>query len=309
MKKNELYGLVGTILLNGIVILLMMYFTLSGAKDIIKPQEEMVEIMFGDGDGGAGAANPGGSVSEPIPSETSAPASTISTPTDNNPSEEDVMSQVDESAVEVPNKPVVKKPEAKPVEKQSVEDKLKQLEDLRQREAIRLQKIEDARLAQIATDRQNKANKAAAAMSAFGRGTGGGQGNGVGSGSGSGGGKGTGGDGFGNGNGSGGTGSTPGNPLGHGAGGGNTWSLAGRSLNGSLNRPSYVGDQEGKIIVSITVDRTGTVIATGIASGTTISDENQRAECKAAARKQKFTPDSKASGNVIGTITYNFKIE
>lgn len=319
MKKNELYGLIGTILINGLILLLLLLFSISGVKDIVKPQEQMLEVMFGDGDGGAGAADPGGSVSNPIMPDASMPTVASNTPTNNTASDatddENVMSQADESEVEVPDKPVVRKAveKPKPVEKvqqkQTVEDKLKQLDELRQREAIRQQKLEEARVAQLAAERQAKVNKANAAMSVFGSGSGGGQGNGVGSGSGSGGGNGTGGDGFGNGNGSGGSGSTPGNPIGRGSGGGNSWSLAGRSLEGALKKPSYVGQQEGKIIVSITVDKSGNVVATGIARGTTITDENQRAECQASARKQKFSPDSKAAGNVMGTITYNFRIE
>jgi len=315
MKKADIYGLIGTVLINGIVLLLLMYFTLSGAKNIVKPPEEMVEVMFGDGAGGAGAKNPGGSISEPSPSEPNIQPVTVSNPTTPKTSttEENVMSQQDESAVAVADKPVVKK-KIEEVKKpqpqvQTVEAKLQQLEDLRQKEAIRQQKIADAKAAQLAGERQAITNKAKGAMSAFGKGSGGGVGNGVGAGSGSGGGNGTGGDGFGNGNGSGGTGASPGNPLGHGAGGGNSWSLAGRSMNGALNRPSYVGSQEGKIIVSITVDKNGNVIGTAIDRNTTITDENQRAECKASAKKQKFSPDPKATGNVVGTITYNFKFQ
>lgn len=308
MNKSNIYGFLGTVLINGIVLLLLMYFTLSGAKEIIKPQEEFVEVMFGDGAGGAGALNPGGSISEPSPSSPTAQP-TQSTNSPNTPTEEEnVMSQMDESEVAVPDKPVVKKKEEvkKP---QTVEDKLQQLQELREKEAIRQQKIADAKAAQLAAERQAIANKVKGSMTAFGRGTGGGVGNGEGTGSGSGGGRGTGGDGFGNGNGDGGSGASPGNPLGRGAGGGNSWSLAGRSMNGALTKPPYVGNSEGKIIVQITVDKNGNVIGTVIDRNTTISDENQRAACKAAARKQKFSADAKASGNVVGTITYNFKFE
>jgi TonB family protein len=304
---------VGTITINGFVLLLLMFFTFTAHKDIIKPEEEMLEVMFGDGAGGAGAENPGGSVSEPAPGVPQIEPATYADPAkaQGETQDQQVMSQVDDE----PDVAVADKTEKKKIEKkddnkpQTVEQKLKNLEDLRQKEAIRQQKLADARAAQEAAERQAKIDKARGAMSAFGKGSGGGIGNGEGSGSGSGGGHGTGGDGFGNGNGDGGSGASPGNPLGHGAGGGHSWSLAGRSLSGSLNRPAYVGNQEGRIIVAITVDKKGNVIATSISNGTTISDENQREECKAAARKQKFSADAKATGNVQGTITYNFKIQ
>ncbi|MDR3705052.1 MAG: energy transducer TonB [Paludibacteraceae bacterium] len=306
MRKFQLYGLVGTVCINGLILLILLIITFSGAKEMIKPQEELLEVNFGDGDGGAGASDPGGSVSVP---STGARVVAASASRSTSSKDESVMTQQDESDVEVADKPAVKKDMNKPAPK-TIEDKLQQLEQLRQREALRQQKAEETRQAQVAAANQAKINKANSSISnAFGHGSGGGVGNGNGSGSGSGGGRGTGGDGFGNGNGSGGTGSAPGNPLGHGSGGGNTWSLRGRQITGSLHKPSYVGNQEGKIVVAITVDKTGTVIATGIASGTTITDENQREECKAAARKQKFSPDSRATGNVVGTITYNFKFE
>jgi hypothetical protein len=51
----------------------------------------------------------------------------------------------------------------------------------------------------------------------------------------------------------------------------------------------------------------GNVIGTDIGKGSTISTEALRNECKAAARKAKFTANPKAVGNQIGYITYRFK--
>ncbi|MDR1679668.1 MAG: hypothetical protein LBR81_07825 [Prevotellaceae bacterium] len=318
MNKSKIYGVLGSLGINGLVLLLLFFVTFSGSKAMLAPDKEEIglEVMFGDGAGGAGAANPGGSISEPVLADATVPPPASEIQSNNGSSAEDpVMSQIDDSEIEIPDhKPVVKKQETPkketPPQNLSVEEKLKNLEKLRQQEALRQQRLEEQRQAQLAAENAAKANRAASAIaSAFGAGSGGGVGNGVGAGSGSGGGTGTGGDGFGSGNGSGGTGSSPGNPLGRGAGGGNSWSLAGRGIRGTLIKPQYVGSQEGKIIVQITVDKTGKVIATSIAQGTTITDENQRAECRAKARAQQFTPDPKATGNVIGTITYNFKMD
>ena len=76
---------------------------------------------------------------------------------------------------------------------------------------------------------------------------------------------------------------------------------------GSIPKPAYVGNQEGVIIITITVDKNGNVIGTDIGKGTTISDEALRNECKAKARKIKFNANSKLTGNQIGSITYRFK--
>lgn len=110
----------------------------------------------------------------------------------------------------------------------------------------------------------------------------------------------------GNGPGGGGKGNVPGNPLGKGSSGGNSWSLAGRDLNSTFYKPSYIGNQEGRIVISITVDKTGNVIAASVIQGSTISEESLREECKTAARKLKFSPSPKATGNAIGEIVYKF---
>ena len=104
-------------------------------------------------------------------------------------------------------------------------------------------------------------------------------------------------------------GSTPGNPLGKSGGtsNGQSWSLSGRDLVGSIPKPAYVGNQEGVIIIIMTVDKNGNVIDTDIGKGTTISDEALRNECKASARRAKFSANPKAVGNQIGSITYRFK--
>ncbi len=98
---------------------------------------------------------------------------------------------------------------------------------------------------------------------------------------------------------------TAGNPAGKGSSGGNSWSLNGRDLKGSLYKPSYNSNEEGKVVVSIRVNESGNVIDTSIAAGTTIADANLRKAAMDAAKKTKFS-----SGNniAIGTITYNFKL-
>ncbi len=98
---------------------------------------------------------------------------------------------------------------------------------------------------------------------------------------------------------------TAGNPAGKGSSGGNSWSLNGRDLKGSLYKPSYNSNEEGKVVVSIRVNENGDVVAASIASGTTISDSDLRNAAINAAKKTKFTSGTNV---VIGTITYNFKL-
>lgn len=112
----------------------------------------------------------------------------------------------------------------------------------------------------------------------------------------------------GSGPGGGGNATTPGNPLGQGSGniGNLSWSLAGRDIT-KWSKPPYVGKQEGKVIVQITVNPQGTVIGADIKlQGTTITDKDIRDACKNAARQARFT-STQRTGNAIGTITYHFK--
>ncbi|MGM9818321.1 MAG: TonB family protein [Paludibacteraceae bacterium] len=98
---------------------------------------------------------------------------------------------------------------------------------------------------------------------------------------------------------------TAGNPAGKGSSNGNSWSLNGRDLRGELYKPSYDKDEAGKVVVSIRVNENGDVIATSIASGTTISDSNLREAAMKAARNTKF---SSGTNVAIGTITYIFNL-
>ena len=84
-----------------------------------------------------------------------------------------------------------------------------------------------------------------------------------------------------------------------------SWSLYGRNLLGNLASPSYQGDEEGRIVVEICVDASGTVVSAAITKGTTITNETLRNAAVTAAKKNKF---SAGGGVAIGTITYNFRL-
>ncbi|MPM25173.1 hypothetical protein SDC9_71663 [bioreactor metagenome] len=125
-----------------------------------------------------------------------------------------------------------------------------------------------------------------------------GHGNGTGTGTGSGNGSGTG-------TGSG-SGVGPGDGPGTGPGSGPGYILAGRGVK-NIPKPAYNSDEQGKVVVTIWVDRDGNVTrAEPGAIGTTISDASVWKECKDKAMKAKFTTKSDAAEIQKGTITYTF---
>jgi len=126
----------------------------------------------------------------------------------------------------------------------------------------------------------------------------GGSGNGNGNGSGNGSGNGPGsGSGFGGGNGS-------GNGLGNGAG----YALTGRKAL-SKPQPAYNCNEEGAVVVKITVDKNGNVIeAKPGARGTTNTANCLASQAKIAAMNTKWNQSPDGTEKQVGTITYNFKL-
>ena len=94
---------------------------------------------------------------------------------------------------------------------------------------------------------------------------------------------------------------------GNGLGGeGISYSLGGR---GSLvlHKPNYDSKEQGKVVVTIKVDRKGNVIsAVPGAKGTNVSDQSLWNLAKDAALRSRFSADPDAAEFQVGTITYNF---
>jgi hypothetical protein len=103
---------------------------------------------------------------------------------------------------------------------------------------------------------------------------------------------------------------TPGSPNYDGNGGkgnGISYDLGNGRGARSLAKPTYNSPEQGKIVVSIKVDREGKVTyASAGAKGTTISEINLRQQAENAARKTIFAPDADAPEEQRGTITYVF---
>ena len=109
-------------------------------------------------------------------------------------------------------------------------------------------------------------------------------------------------------------GSPNGNPYansyygsGSGSGNGSGWGLNGRSIT-SRGKEVQKCNEFGTVVVQITVNRNGNVIAAKYTKGTTNTNPCLVEPALATARKYKWQPDSKAPETQVGFITVNFKI-
>jgi TonB family protein len=90
---------------------------------------------------------------------------------------------------------------------------------------------------------------------------------------------------------------------------GNRWGLTGRGLVGSLPLPAYSVQDEGIVVVTITVDKDGNVIrAVPGARGSTTLNRTLLDAAERAARQAKFTRNPTAVEQ-SGSITYIFKLQ
>jgi TonB family protein len=94
--------------------------------------------------------------------------------------------------------------------------------------------------------------------------------------------------------------------LSNGAGGYGTFDLSGRSIGREgLPRPQYNIQEEGKVVVTITVNPAGHVISTSINRQTNTVNPVLRRTAEEAAKKARFNEIDRAT-NQTGTITYYF---
>ncbi len=100
-----------------------------------------------------------------------------------------------------------------------------------------------------------------------------------------------------------------GDPAGTGAGdSGVAYDLSGRSVAGSLPAPLYPGRSSGKVIIDVTVDGSGRVIAASYRSqGSTTNDSQLVNAAREAALRARFSPSERPQQD--GTITYIFQLK
>nr|WP_321408349.1 TonB family protein [uncultured Carboxylicivirga sp.] len=297
-EKNKRYGVIGTTVFHSLLLLFLIFFGLSS----LPKGEEGILVSFGDTVLGQGPEEPKESEAVKQEQVTPPPVKTPE-PTQPDPIKEDIKTQDYDDA------PVVKSEAQKQKEKEEKErldkerkereeqEKIRQaeLERQRQEEAERKRIEEEERKRQEELDRQ-AAEARDKVKGAFGKGTGDNTSEG-------------------NTGGTGNQGQTTGgnttNRTGSGKGNsGNGFDLTGRSLVGGLPKPTYNIQEEGIVVVEITVDRNGNVInAVPILRGSTTQNNYLQSKAIEAAKKAKFNADKEAAAYQKGTITYHFVLD
>lgn len=263
LNKDDIYSLIGTLLIH-LVILLILGFTV--LKTVLPEEEEGILVNFGNLNAAAGTFEPR-YTGETLPQNVTTPPPRVESP------EEEVVTQDIEESV-------------------TIADAEKEAEKKREEERKRQEEAERRRLEEEQKKREEAISNRVAG--AFGMGST---------------------DEPGQGDAEAGTGNQ-GNPFGNsdqgpteGIGGRGTFNLSGRSIGaGGLQYPKYTVQEEGKIVVSITVDPKGNVIFAEIGKGTNIDDPSMRKSALEAARRTKFTSSSKGD-NQIGMITYIYTLK
>ena len=277
MKKNKVTGWVSTIVLHGVLLLLLWLVAISQPK---VQEEGGVPVMLGNMEMAQGNADPYTLTDVDILDEPQLPTEqSVPEPVPAPPVKEEMITQEDEPTVAVPKKETPKTEPVKPKEKTEAE-----------------KRAEAERLAAEKKAAEERAAAEAAAKriaGAFGKGTQ--MGN-----------KGTADSGQG----------LQGSPTGNaaegqstGVGGYGTFDLNGRSLGpGGLPRPVYNVQEEGRVVVTITVNPAGQVVHTNINKRTNTANASLRKAAEDAARKARFNAVGGVN-NQTGTITYYFKLK
>jgi len=92
--------------------------------------------------------------------------------------------------------------------------------------------------------------------------------------------------------------------------GGNLYNLGGRNIKGSLPKPTFPGNEQGKVVVEIFVDRNGIVTkANAGVKGSTLLSKNYLDASYNAAIRAKFDSNPNAPEVQKGSITYKFTLQ
>lgn len=285
-KKGEYIGALGALLVHVAVIALLILVSFT----VPQPDEDAggVPVMMGNVESARGFDDPSLVDVDVLDEDAAAPAETAP----ELPSEQDLLTQTEEETVTL--KPKTEEPKKETVKAKEV---AKPKEPVKKPEKTEAEKAAEAkRLAEEKAERERKAAEEAArkrVSGAFGKGAQmeGNKGTSAG---------GTGTEGSKEGNSS--TGAKTG------TGGYGTFDLGGRSLGtGSLPKPAYNVQEEGRVVVNITVNPAGQVISTGINPQTNTVSSALRKAAEDAAKKARFNTVDGVT-NQTGTITYYFNL-
>lgn len=295
-------GLIGTLVTHGVILIFLLYFGILITKPATPPFEEGILVNFGDSETGLGLEEPAPGEREPSvkPIESASeklvlpppPAKKVSSPDDDPIVTQDVEKTV---AVKTPKKKAVEKVIDPEKQRLAEEERLQKAEQLRQ------QKEEQQRLAQAAAEQRKIGEINSRAKNVFG---GGGKGSPDSKSTSQGITYGTGNQGVPQ-------GSANAERYGPGGGIGNgvSFSLDGRTSQ-SLPKPRYPGNEEGVVVVQVTVNKSGQVTkAEAGVRGSNTADPELISAAKKAALQAKFNVDNNAPAYQTGTITYRFVLD
>ncbi|MDH6358252.1 energy transducer TonB [Parabacteroides sp. PF5-9] len=270
--KDDIFSLVGTVGFHALILLLLWFTVL---KTIVPDEEEGILVNFGNLNAAAGTFEPR------YTGEISTPVTPPPTPPQANNQQEELITQDQEESVALNN--AQREAERREEERKKREEAEK--ERLRREEAERVRLAEEQRRRE-----QEISNRVAGAF-----GIGSAEGTSLGDAA-----SGTG---------------NQGSPFGNsdqgdneGVGGKGSFNLDGRSIgSGDLPLPAYTIQEEGRIVINITVDPKGNVINAIIGRGTNIDNASMRKSALEAAGRAKFNSINGAN-NQSGTITYIYQL-
>lgn len=250
-RKSDIYASIGTIVVCGVVLLILLFCGMSASRDPI--DDGLMVVSYGDVDDGQSVPEE----TEAQPEETS-PAAAAQQPTTPAPTpqiDQPLMTQEDESVAL-----------AQAEKRHKEQEQARLLAEQRERER---KAAEEARIAaekaKKAAEQQAKTDKANNLASAFGKKPDQGSGTTTGE-------------------------TMQGNPVGSGTSNGHGWSLKGRTLQGGLPKPDYASNEQGRIVVKIRVDRSGHVTEAVIdPTLSNITSKELRDASVAAAKRTRFT--------------------
>lgn len=279
-KKGEYIGVLGALLVHVAVIALLILIRFA----IPQPDEDAggIPVMMGNVEEAYGFDDPSLVDVDVLEEPVEVPEPEIA----DVPSEQDLLTQTEEESVAI-------KPKTESEEK----NKKPKKEEPKPEKTAAEKAAEAKRLAEEKAERERKAAAEAAkkkVANAFGKGAqmGGNKGTST---------SGTGVEGSKDGNSSSG--------VKTGVGGYGTFDLGGRSLGASgLPKPAYEVPEEGRVVVNITVNPSGVVIATSINPKTNTVNSVLRKAAEDAAKKARFNT-VEGVNNQTGTITYYFNLK
>lgn len=285
LTREKKYGIAGSILFY-ILLLLILYFTFLRTE--IKAKEEGVLVNFGTVNVAAGTFTPKGEAAAAARQETN-PAPPVR--------EMPEVSRPKPQTKPAVQQPSPAKPQSKPQTKPTPPPMTQNLEQAaaveaakqREREKAAAEQAAKAEQARLAEEQRKRDAINRQVSGAFGSDAAGQSRQGTGQ-----------------------TGSgAQGNPQSTAttAGSYGEFNLGGRTLGaGGLPKPAYSAQEEGSIVVDITVDPRGNVILAEIGKGTTINSTAMRRSALDAARKAKFSSIA-GNNNQSGTITYRYHLK